>query len=143
MSDKQAFAPEDKLYRPDVDYRLATKHLLRFLLNAVLLTILCYCLFRQVLSLFTPKHIPLHLFLVIFSSWIVIIFLYKLKRIMIFSIRLYQRYASSETRLHCCYEPSCSEYAILAISKFGVIKATIKTIKRLRKCKPPFKVDYP
>jgi len=143
MLDKQALAPEDRLYRPDVDYRLATKHLLKLILNAIILSVLCYCLLRQVRSVFTSNLIPLHLFLVIFCAWVVLIFLYKLKKIMIFCIRLYQRYASSETRLHCCYEPSCSEYAILAIKKYGIIKASVKTIRRLRKCEPPFKVDYP
>lgn len=135
--------PEDNLYRPDVSYRLAAKHLLRLLLHAILLSMLCYCCIRQMRSWFNPNLSPAYLYLIILSTWIVIIFLCKLSQIMIFSIRLYQRYASSETRLHCCYEPSCSEYAILAIKKYGIIMATVKTIKRLRSCRPPFKIDFP
>ncbi|WP_420029587.1 membrane protein insertion efficiency factor YidD [Moellerella wisconsensis] len=38
----------------------------------------------------------------------------------------------------CRYNPTCSEYAILAIQKYGVFKGWSMTIKRIKKCKPPF-----
>ncbi|HHO0367465.1 TPA: membrane protein insertion efficiency factor YidD [Morganella morganii] len=38
----------------------------------------------------------------------------------------------------CRYDPSCSEYAILAIQKYGVIKGWSMAIKRIYRCKPPF-----
>tara|TARA_B100001250_G_C19390683_1_gene610424 strand:+ start:405 stop:539 length:135 start_codon:yes stop_codon:yes gene_type:complete len=32
--------------------------------------------------------------------------------------------------------PTCSDYAIEAIDKFGIIKGTILSIKRILKCNP-------
>lgn len=36
----------------------------------------------------------------------------------------------------CLYTPSCSEYADLAIQKYGVIKGSLKTCGRLLRCGP-------
>lgn len=37
----------------------------------------------------------------------------------------------------CCrYTPSCSQYSLEAIKKFGAIKGIILTIKRLKRCHP-------
>ena len=38
---------------------------------------------------------------------------------------------------HCCrYLPTCSEYSIEALKKFGLIKGTIVSIKRILSCHP-------
>ncbi|MBU5417691.1 membrane protein insertion efficiency factor YidD [Anaerobutyricum soehngenii] len=66
-----------------------------------------------------------------------------MKYILIWFIRVYQRYAKSETRLRCCYTPSCSEYAILALKKYGLVIGSIKAFKRLLRCGPPGGIDYP
>lgn len=58
-----------------------------------------------------------------------------IKRVLIKIIKLYQ-----VTPLHvhsCCrFIPSCSEYAIIAIRRFGVCKGTFLSIKRILKCHP-------
>lgn len=36
----------------------------------------------------------------------------------------------------CRFEPSCSNYAIIAFKRFGVIKGSILTIIRLLRCNP-------
>ena len=36
----------------------------------------------------------------------------------------------------CLYTPSCSEYADLAIAKYGVVKGSAKTAWRLLRCGP-------
>ncbi len=56
------------------------------------------------------------------------------KRITIFIIKVYQRYAPDSIRLRCRFEPSCSEYMIMSIQKYGLIKGLIKGIKRLKRC---------
>jgi hypothetical protein len=66
-----------------------------------------------------------------------------LRKILIWLITVYQATAKIETRLRCCFEPSCSEYAILAIKKYGVFKGVNKSIKRLKRCHPPGGIDYP
>ncbi|MBR5639836.1 MAG: membrane protein insertion efficiency factor YidD [Muribaculaceae bacterium] len=56
-----------------------------------------------------------------------------MKRILIALIRFYQRYLSQYTP-KCLYIPSCSEYCILAIQKYGLIKGLKKTRERLNRC---------
>lgn len=36
----------------------------------------------------------------------------------------------------CRYYPTCSNYAIIAITKYGFIKGWLKAIKRIVKCNP-------
>ena len=59
------------------------------------------------------------------------------KRIIIWFVLCYQRFASTERRERCRFEPSCSEYMILSLQKYGLIKGLRKGINRLRRCKPP------
>lgn len=56
------------------------------------------------------------------------------KNIILTSVKIYQRFAPRRIRLKCRFEPSCSQYMILAIEKYGVIKGVVKGIKRLSKC---------
>ncbi len=69
----------------------------------------------------------------------------SLKKISILSIELYQHYASEQTRRKCTLKPSCSEYSIMALKKYGVIKALYKSYNRLFKiCKGNvYRIDYP
>lgn len=56
------------------------------------------------------------------------------KRMIICAIRIYQRYAPDSLRNKCRFEPSCSEYMILAIEKYGLFKGLKKGICRLKQC---------
>ena len=69
----------------------------------------------------------------------------SLKKISILSIELYQHYASVQTRSKCTLKPSCSEYTIMALKKYGLIKAFYKSYIRLFKtCKGDvYRIDYP
>lgn len=58
-----------------------------------------------------------------------------LKKILICLIHIYQRFAPSSIRMKCRFEPSCSQYMILSIEKYGVYKGLKLGIKRLRRCK--------
>jgi len=70
--------------------------------------------------------------------------LLRLRRIVIWSIRAYQRYAPERVRLACVFVPSCSDYMILSIEKYGLIRGSIKGVKRLRRChNPNGGEDYP
>ncbi|MFQ6121386.1 MAG: membrane protein insertion efficiency factor YidD [Methanosarcinales archaeon] len=57
---------------------------------------------------------------------------------LIFSIENYQKHVSPKLKVHvrCKFTPSCSNYAILAIKKYGAFKGIIKTIGRLCRCTP-------
>jgi putative membrane protein insertion efficiency factor len=61
----------------------------------------------------------------------------RLKDILIWMVRVYQKYASWELRLSCVFTPSCSEYMILAIEKYGAIKGLFRGLKRLCRCHHP------
>lgn len=58
----------------------------------------------------------------------------NLRRILICIVRIYQRYAPDSIRNKCRFEPSCSEYMILSLEKYGVIKGLPKGVRRLTRC---------
>ena len=60
-----------------------------------------------------------------------------IKAVMIGLIRLYQKYLSPlKVRTHCIYTPTCSQYAIEALKKHGIIKGTLLSIWRILRCNP-------
>ncbi len=68
-----------------------------------------------------------------------------MKHILLFIIKVYKKYISPVTAhfgIHCKYNPTCSEYAYEAISKYGVIKGLFLSIKRFLKCNPFSKGGY-
>lgn len=83
------------------------------------------------------------------SNWWALILLsiyicIRRKAILIWFIRVYQRYASEEVRLACVFEPSCSEYMILCLQRYGMIRGAFRGIKRLKRCHlPNGGEDYP
>lgn len=58
-----------------------------------------------------------------------------MKKVLIQFIRLYQKIPGS-FHLQCRFTPTCSNYAIEAIERFGVIKGLYLSIKRILKCHP-------
>ena len=59
-----------------------------------------------------------------------------LSRAFILPLRLYQRVISPILPPSCRYAPTCSHYAIEALSVHGVIKGTILSLWRLLRCNP-------
>lgn len=51
-------------------------------------------------------------------------------------IRLYQRMVSPWLRPACRFTPSCSEYAVQAITRHGLTKGAWLAIWRLARCHP-------
>lgn len=60
--------------------------------------------------------------------------IFALKRITICLIKIYQRYTPASIRNKCRFEPSCSEYMLLVIEKYGLMKGLQKGISRLKRC---------
>lgn len=59
-----------------------------------------------------------------------------LARAALASIRFYQRYISPLFKAHCIYTPTCSEYALQAIEKYGLAHGGFLAIKRILRCHP-------
>lgn len=61
----------------------------------------------------------------------------RAKKLIIGLIRLYQKYISPlKIRSSCRFYPTCSQYAIDAVNKYGAAKGVWLTLKRLLKCHP-------
>lgn len=57
-------------------------------------------------------------------------------------IRFYQKAVSPYLPPSCRYYPTCSEYALLAIRKYGVVKGGWLGVKRILRCQPLFPGGY-
>lgn len=57
-----------------------------------------------------------------------------LKPTIICLVRLYQHFAPDYIRDKCRFEPSCSEYMILSIQKYGIFRGVSAGVKRLKRC---------
>jgi putative membrane protein insertion efficiency factor len=49
-------------------------------------------------------------------------------------IETYQTKVSARLGASCRFEPTCSEYGRQAYLRHGFVKATFKTVRRLRRC---------
>jgi putative membrane protein insertion efficiency factor len=59
-----------------------------------------------------------------------------MKKFIIFNIKLYKYIISPFLGNNCRFYPSCSQYAIDAIEKHGVLKGAVKSVIRILKCHP-------
>jgi uncharacterized protein len=59
-----------------------------------------------------------------------------LRRLFILPIRAYQLLLSPLVGERCKYYPSCSEYAVQAISRFGILRGLVLAGWRLLRCNP-------
>jgi putative membrane protein insertion efficiency factor len=51
-------------------------------------------------------------------------------------IRFYQLFVSPLFPASCKYHPSCSQYAVDAIRKYGILRGSVKAGWRLLRCHP-------
>lgn len=62
-----------------------------------------------------------------------------MKKIIINIIKFYKKHISiffEKYGVKCKYYPTCSEYAMQAVEKYGALKGGILILKRLLKCNP-------
>ena len=141
------------LKRPDTDIKKAAKYISIFIISMSVFCAASYVLL-DALGIFSymPETIvkfrSAHciLFVLFYSAAVIIVgVLIIAKPAVIGAVRLYQHYAHEEVRRRCLFMPTCSEYAILAVKKYGVLIGLIMAANRLfRKCKGNiYRVDYP
>jgi uncharacterized protein len=51
-------------------------------------------------------------------------------------IRVYQRFISPGIPSRCRYYPSCSEYAVQAVRRYGILRGVVLAAWRLLRCNP-------
>lgn len=57
-------------------------------------------------------------------------------RLFIRAFRIYQYFISPVLRAHCRFDPSCSQYAIESLARFGLVHGLYLTVRRLARCHP-------
>lgn len=59
-----------------------------------------------------------------------------MKKLMIALIRFYQKFISPALPSRCRFIPTCSQYAVEALEKYGALKGGYLALKRLLRCHP-------
>jgi len=59
-----------------------------------------------------------------------------MKKIMIAAIKFYQKCISPLKSTKCPYYPTCSQYGLEAIQKFGPLRGCILAVWRILRCNP-------
>ena len=66
-----------------------------------------------------------------------------MKKLLIKLIEFYRKYLSPLKRYPTCrFIPTCSEYALQAIKKYGAVKGSYLAVRRILKCHPFHKGGY-
>jgi len=65
-----------------------------------------------------------------------------MKRLLLAMIRFYKRHISPLLPDACRYTPTCSQYAITAIERYGALKGGWMAFKRILRCNPFHKGGY-
>ena len=65
-----------------------------------------------------------------------------MKNILIAMIRFYQKFLSPLKHTRCPYTPSCSQYGLEAIQKYGAVKGSLLACWRILRCNPFSKGGY-
>ena len=64
------------------------------------------------------------------------------KKALIGLVRIYQQAVSPYTPPSCRYIPTCSEYAVQAIEKYGAARGSYLAARRILRCNPFHKGGY-
>jgi len=62
-----------------------------------------------------------------------------MKRFFLAAIRFYQRHISPGLPPRCRFYPTCSQYAVEAIEKYGPVKGLWLALRRFLRCHPFYK----
>ncbi len=65
-----------------------------------------------------------------------------MKKLLIAVIKFYQRYLSPLKGFKCPYTPTCSQYGLEAIEKYGALKGGLLAFWRIIRCNPFSKGGY-
>ena len=60
----------------------------------------------------------------------------KMRKVGIILVKIYQKIIPTHYRACCRFHPTCSDYAIAALSKYGLFKGSWLALKRILRCNP-------
>lgn len=126
LRSRQEFVSEEEYVRWYVLERELTRPPYALLHFVLLLTAFTVCSVALVMA---GKHIGM-------NGWewpaaIVFALAFFTRALLIAAVKVYQRYVPDSIRRNCILMPTCSEYCILALKKYGVIRGCHKTLHRL------------
>ena len=59
-----------------------------------------------------------------------------MKAVLLWMIRFYRKYISSNRPPCCRFIPTCSAYALEAVEKYGAVKGGFLAVRRILRCNP-------
>ncbi|OIP13712.1 MAG: membrane protein insertion efficiency factor YidD [Caldisericum sp. CG2_30_36_11] len=62
-----------------------------------------------------------------------------MKKVTLYVLKFYRKYISPLKPPTCIYIPTCSEYAVQTVEKYGALKGGWLAVKRVLRCNPFFK----
>jgi len=65
-----------------------------------------------------------------------------MRHLLLSLIRFYQRRISPALPARCRFQPTCSQYALEAIERYGPWRGGWLTFRRILRCQPFYKGDY-
>jgi putative membrane protein insertion efficiency factor len=65
-----------------------------------------------------------------------------MKTVLMAAVRFYRKFISPLKRSCCRFYPTCSQYALEALEKYGALKGSWLAIRRILRCHPFYKGDY-
>jgi putative membrane protein insertion efficiency factor len=128
-----------EMFRPATNVLTAAGYSTLFISCALGLSLLLSFLLNDSIAINTTLS-----FVFIFIVSIVTGVCFFMKPLLIGLVHLYQHYAPDELRRRCLFKPTCSEYTILALEKYGVLKGIGKCFDRFNRCHGiKYSIDYP
>ena len=65
-----------------------------------------------------------------------------MKKVLMALVRFYRRYISPMRQPCCRFVPTCSQYALEALEKYGAVKGSYLAIRRILRCHPFHKGEF-
>lgn len=65
-----------------------------------------------------------------------------MKHLVLAALRAYKRHISPLLPPACRYVPTCSEYAVEAVERYGALKGSLLAVRRVLSCNPLSRGGY-
>ena len=150
QKEAEKYVLEKDLNRPKSNIVTVLKYYFIFSTSTLGVTVLVYFFLRFVFPGMAREiermvlEKPFVTLIIIWAAFHVVGFFVVLKPMVIGFVHLYQHYSPEELRRNCLFKPTCSEYMLLAIEKYGLIKGVFKSFERFKRCNgDTYSIDYP